>query len=45
MPSDLTLLPNPPVQIPIVQNGVLTQEWLLWFQNVYDRIVEQQEQP
>jgi hypothetical protein len=45
MPSNLPILPNPPVQVQMLQNGSLTQEWILWFQRVYDVIVEQQEQP
>jgi hypothetical protein len=38
-------LPDPPNQVPLMTGKELSTEWRLWFQRVYDAIIELQNAP
>lgn len=42
---DANKLPNPPIGISFIENGVVNQEWIAWFQRVYDAITRLQNAP
>jgi hypothetical protein len=38
-------LPNPPIQSPFLIDGKINNQWILWFQDVYNAITDLQNAP
>jgi len=38
-------LPPPPTAIPFMNGNTISQEWLVWFQRVYDSVLVLQNAP